>query len=456
MFIEKIEKYPEKCREILKTTLPQLADYYLLRLDDNTWTKNKIPQRSVSTPGKTTGALSLGTKQGEEKRKPTKNTLQGNRRNPTPIRHKFSFEDIDRQITLEKFLQNQKAPGEFLGKGGNGRVAFYNAKKHSDGAPSDTFPYVIKLMNHVSKEEISTLEKIHKEVDSAFVATIFDIVPGPLQCAVKMSAISRYNLRDYFFRQDASLSCKEFFMIAKQLLLGLQALHEAGLVHRDMKPENVTLGTTEVYRKDGKKEVIWLCVIVDLEGACNVHRKKEIILSTTTPYRSFATILLSFSPHIQEDIFSLGMLLTSILQGKCSVTIPNELHRALNRLKTAKKKAYEHIICLAKALLPSQRQNLLVYVDWLQKNAPKKLRHISKRQIFALRSYCKNTENYNQEAWTKGWRLPAATTEKEKKEMKTFLRECLTIDQKKRPVTGNLLRNVGIREYVSDVQGILQ
>jgi WD40 repeat protein len=79
-----------------------------------------------------------------------------------------------------------------------------------------------------------------REVVSPNVCRIFDLVVEGGQELVSMEYIDGTTLAETFLERGP-LELREAREIAAQFLSGLEAIHEAGLVHRDFKPENVML-----------------------------------------------------------------------------------------------------------------------------------------------------------------------------------------------------------------------
>ncbi|PWB67917.1 MAG: hypothetical protein C3F15_17310, partial [Holophagae bacterium] len=79
-----------------------------------------------------------------------------------------------------------------------------------------------------------------REVVSPNVCRIFDLVEADGLELVSMEFIDGRTLLDDL-RERGPLPLKEAQDIASQFLAGLEAIHKAGLVHRDVKPENIML-----------------------------------------------------------------------------------------------------------------------------------------------------------------------------------------------------------------------
>lgn len=91
-----------------------------------------------------------------------------------------------------------------------------------------------------------------------------------------------------------------------QIILAVDLMHRKGIIHRDIKPDNVLI----VDQNELK-----IC-ITDLGLACKANDKKQISLKCGTPGYVGPEVLKgsSFSP--KSDIFSIGSLMFNILTGK--------------------------------------------------------------------------------------------------------------------------------------------
>ena len=79
-----------------------------------------------------------------------------------------------------------------------------------------------------------------RTVSSPHVCRVYDLVEAEGLELVSMEYVDGTRLRQVL-AERSPLELTEAREIALQLLAGLGAIHEAGLVHRDVKPENVML-----------------------------------------------------------------------------------------------------------------------------------------------------------------------------------------------------------------------
>ncbi len=158
------------------------------------------------------------------------------------------LEDPDDDGTLV-YSREAYSPGQVLGKryrirsllgrGGMGEVwRASDLKLRVDVA--------LKALRRQLLEDTRALEtlrqevRVAREVISPNVCRVFDLVELDGQELVSMEYIDGITLLD-ILKMRAPLELAEAREIASQFLAGLEAIHEAGLVHRDVKPENLMM-----------------------------------------------------------------------------------------------------------------------------------------------------------------------------------------------------------------------
>jgi tetratricopeptide (TPR) repeat protein len=145
----------------------------------------------------------------------------------------------------------------FLGSGGMGEV--FEARDLELG------PVALKTIRADIARDPSTLQRFKREVQMArrisgpFVCRIYELflIPagaphGPL-AFLTMEFLEGATLADHLFEHGA-MPWRQAEGVARQLCQGLQTIHEAGVVHRDLKSHNIMLvernGTTQAVVMD--------------------------------------------------------------------------------------------------------------------------------------------------------------------------------------------------------------
>ncbi|HWO12839.1 MAG TPA: protein kinase [Polyangiaceae bacterium] len=145
---------------------------------------------------------------------------------------------------------------------------------------------------------------------------------------LSMEYIDGISLREKL-AQDGRLDVRDAVGIARQLLGGLSAAHEAGTLHRDFKPDNVMLRTanrepTAVIMDFG------LAWALDAEAVPRSARSNEPLIGTLTymaPEQVEGTPL-----GIGTDLYAFGLVLFEMLTGRLPFVGESPATTALKRL----------------------------------------------------------------------------------------------------------------------------
>ncbi|MFK0121344.1 serine/threonine-protein kinase [Streptomyces sp. NPDC090994] len=142
------------------------------------------------------------------------------------------------------------------------------------------------------------------------VVDVHDVIEDGGQVWIVMELLDSRSLAD-LLRERRRLPVPQAAGIGLQVLRGLAAVHESGVLHRDVKPHNI------LFRPDG------LALLMDFgiatfEGAAQVTRSHEII---GTP-QYLAPELLSHTPagprpaSTASDLWALGVTLYEMVEGR--------------------------------------------------------------------------------------------------------------------------------------------
>ncbi|MFI6944749.1 serine/threonine-protein kinase [Streptomyces sp. NPDC050422] len=142
------------------------------------------------------------------------------------------------------------------------------------------------------------------------VVAVHDVIEDGNQVWIVMELLNPRSLADLLSEQR-QLSVPHAARIGLQVLRGLTAAHEAGVLHRDMKPHNI------LFRSDGRA-LLMDFGIATFEGAVQVTRTHEVI--GTAQY--LAPELLTRTadqPHpasAASDLWALGITLYEMVEGR--------------------------------------------------------------------------------------------------------------------------------------------
>eukprot|EP00347_Sterkiella_histriomuscorum_P007726 403347792 len=161
----------------------------------------------------------------------------------------------------------------------------------------DTYRKLLKqeILSHYklnSSPNIMRLEKIYE--DSEFIYLFLEYQQGGTLLKI---IDQRMRLRE-----------NDLKIIVIQILLGLNQMHEKGVIHRDIKLDNILF-------KDSKKEILDLR-LGDLGLSCNTYDNQLQYLICGTPSYVAPEVLNKDGYSFKADMFSVGSVIYNILTSK--------------------------------------------------------------------------------------------------------------------------------------------
>jgi len=212
---------------------------------------------------------------------------------------------------------------ELLGVGGMGSV--YRAR---DVTLDETV--ALKMIARSIAREPGMLERFRREVRLARrvthpnVARCFDIGQDHDDCFFTMELIEGESLRARLDR-EGRVTAAVAIAIATEVCAGLGAAHRAGVVHRDLKPDNVMLGA------DGRV-VLTDFGIASARQLADRGQRTVGTLVGTPEYISPEQVQGERDLDGRADIYSLGVMLFELLTGRAAWTGPTPLAVVVARL----------------------------------------------------------------------------------------------------------------------------
>jgi serine/threonine protein kinase len=124
-----------------------------------------------------------------------------------------------------------------LGSGATGRVVL--ARHEATGTPV-AIKYLVRLLHSAPdfRAAYRSEAMLLGELQSPHVARLYEYVEGEQGAAIVMELVEGIALRE-LLQTEGATTPEAALVVLKGSLLGLAAAHEAGVVHRDYKPENV-------------------------------------------------------------------------------------------------------------------------------------------------------------------------------------------------------------------------
>ena len=186
---------------------------------------------------------------------------------------------------------------EILGRGGMGEVwRAFDLKLRLDVALKAIRPE--RAEHERAKELLRQEVRSAREVVSPNVCRIVDLVVEDGEEMVSMELVDGTTLAETL-RVRGPLQLQEAREIASQFLSGLEAIHQAGLVHRDFKPENVML------TRAGR------VVVMDFGLAKGRTEGRTGTVSGTPAYMSPEQA--RGEADVRTDVYSAGLVLAEML-----------------------------------------------------------------------------------------------------------------------------------------------
>jgi serine/threonine protein kinase len=109
--------------------------------------------------------------------------------------------------------------------------------------------------------------------------------------------------------QRGALATEDALILVRQLALGLEHAHHRGLIHRDLKPDNVI-----IERADGRPRILdfGLAILVELGEGGRVTSRNTVV---GTPHYMSPEHACGLALDARADLFSLGIILYEALTG---------------------------------------------------------------------------------------------------------------------------------------------
>ncbi len=194
---------------------------------------------------------------------------------------------------------------EILGRIGSGGMAdVYKATDHK----LNRF-VAVKVMKQEFSSDSTFVKKFKREAQAAAglanpnIVNVYDVGEDEGNNFIVMELVEGITLKEYIAKKG-KLSVREATSIAIQVCMGLAAAHDQGIVHRDVKPQNIIIST------DGKVKV------TDF-GIARAASSNTISANAmgSVHYSSPEQVRGGYS-DARSDIYSLGITLYEMVTGR--------------------------------------------------------------------------------------------------------------------------------------------
>ena len=167
----------------------------------------------------------------------------------------------------------------------------------------------VKVLKPEFREDTTFIRKFKSEAQAAAVLThpnivnVFDVGDDNGVYYIVMELIEGITLKEYISKKG-KLSVKEATSIAIQVSMGLEAAHSHGIVHRDVKPQNIIISM------DGKVKV----TDFGIARAASSNTISSNVMGSVH-YSSPEQVRGGYSDE-KSDIYSLGITMYEMVTGK--------------------------------------------------------------------------------------------------------------------------------------------
>ncbi len=220
-------------------------------------------------------------------------------------------------LAIGQFVAGRYELLELLGRGGFGAV--YRAEDHNIGRM-----VAIKVLHAAHEVDAVAVKRFRQEVDciaqirhpNVIAVTDFGVDPdaGHFLVLPLLQGRSLHAVMD-----ERQLDWSEIQLVVTQVLEALAAAHELGVVHQDLKPENIML--VQNRRRAGLGDVQLLDFGIASIGGTQLETAKQTVIGT--PGWMSPEQLTQAPTDGRSDLYSLGVLLYWLATGDAPFHSPD-------------------------------------------------------------------------------------------------------------------------------------
>lgn len=246
---------------------------------------------------------------------------------PSPTEEIAEKQALIKYIT-KYFLQYNQSPTTsidfyrvlgLIGKGAFGKVLLCEQKLTGKKVAIKALSKA-QLQNTRSQKKVFQEVYILRKIKSKYVIKILEVFESEKNFLMVLEYAGGGDLLHYV-REKGKLKEEEAKKIFKQIIQGAIAIHEAGILHRDFKLDNILL--------DSNYSIIKICDF----GVSKIIREGELILDQcgTPAYLAPEIIKNEGYEGFYVDVWSLGIVLYTMVCGKIpfKATSVKELHKVI-------------------------------------------------------------------------------------------------------------------------------
>lgn len=224
-------------------------------------------------------------------------------------------------LSVASALENRFQVLKEIGRGGMGVVFQAYDKQLKEQV-------AIKVLSPLLSHDTEALERLKREVSAARRVThtnvirIHDITETNQLYYVSMEYFNGISLKE-FIRQTGALSAMQATQIASQICDGLEAAHQQGVIHRDLKSQNIIINTANQVK------------IIDFGLARTAHLDGMTVsgLIMGTPEYMAPEQVSGKRVDERADIYSLGVILYELFTGRLPFTGDSAISVGFKQIK---------------------------------------------------------------------------------------------------------------------------
>lgn len=191
------------------------------------------------------------------------------------------------------------------------RSVIYLARDESTGQDVALKRAVIETDDDLKiLDQIETEYRVSRRIDDPYIRKCYKIIKVRKPIKVKEVLLTMELFKGQTLEEGPSLSLGDILLVFRMIATGLNAMHEAGFVHCDIKPNNILIGPEGSIK------------IIDLGQSCKLGAIKKRIQGTPD-YIAPEQVNREHISH-RTDIFNLGATMYWALTGKNIPTMITE------------------------------------------------------------------------------------------------------------------------------------
>lgn len=184
---------------------------------------------------------------------------------------------------------------------------------------ADDMPVAVKLLHGRRTADAKAIERFHRErralqaLDHPHLVRVHDFVESGDEIGIVMDLVDEKGETLRHVIDRGALTAPEAATLLTQVAEALAAVHAAGLVHRDVKPENVLIG-----ERDGRR----VALLSDFGTVRDIDASGETQLIGTLDYLA-PELAADRPPQPAVDVYALGVMGYEVFAGRRPFTAKN-------------------------------------------------------------------------------------------------------------------------------------